>query len=163
MKKFLAPIFVVLAMVFCLAATRENQCGSSSDDMQQREQEKILQEGTRQTGMPAIVNFRERKLLKMILELRDQSKFITYVYTEDMNGGLHFRGKAIGYPLPYSTQYSNPSKWIGNGVTLPQADPNGLFAPSSAEGTWVMLIDPKGEPRPVYFEPRVICSPFPLK
>jgi hypothetical protein len=35
--------------------------------------------------------------------------------------------------------------------------------PASAEGTWIMLIDPKtNEPHPVYIEPRVLISPFPL-
>jgi hypothetical protein len=46
---------------------------------------------------------------------------------------------------------------------LPQADPNGLFAPSSAEGTWVMCKDPGGsDVRPVYIEPRIVVSPFKL-
>ena len=46
---------------------------------------------------------------------------------------------------------------------LAQADPNGLFSPGSAEGTWIMCKDPKGpDVRPVYVEPRVIVSPFPL-
>jgi hypothetical protein len=46
--------------------------------------------------------------------------------------------------------------------TLPQAEPNGLFMPSSAEGTWLMLLDSKNEPHPVYIEPRIIVSPFSL-
>jgi hypothetical protein len=48
-------------------------------------------------------------------------------------------------------------------MALPQADPNGLFSPASAEGTWVLLKDPNGkETRPVYIEPRIIVSPFKL-
>ena len=39
----------------------------------------------------------------------------------------------------------------------------GLFMPSNAEGTWIMLIDPRtNDTRSVYIEPRVIVSPFPL-
>ena len=50
------------------------------------------------------------------------------------------------------------------GYALPQADPNGLFMPASAEGTWLMLINPKtNQPSPVYIEPRVTVSPFPLE
>ena len=58
---------------------------------------------------------------------------------------------------------------IGNGegstiVTLPQADPNGLFSPPSAEGTWVMCKDPNSDKvEPIYSEPRIIVSTFPLK
>jgi hypothetical protein len=47
---------------------------------------------------------------------------------------------------------------------LPQADPNGLFSPASAEGTWILMKDPNGkEVKPVYIEPRIIVSPFKLK
>jgi hypothetical protein len=163
MRKYFA-FLVVLFTVFLMGAKGNDGCMQrNSDDVQREQQEKILAEGTSQIGMPAVKNFRERKLLKMIIELRDKENFITYVYTEDMSGGLHFRGKAIGYPIPYATQFTNPMKYDYNGTTTPQADPNGLFSPADAEGTWVMLIDPKGNPRPVYFEPRVICSPFPLK
>jgi hypothetical protein len=49
-------------------------------------------------------------------------------------------------------------------VALPQADPNGLFSPTSAEGTWVMCKDPKGgEVKPVYIEPRIVVSPFKME
>jgi hypothetical protein len=163
MKRSHVVLIILCATVLLLGATGESQC-ESSDDIQRHEQEKILKEATSQTGMPAIVNFRERKLLKMIIELRDQEKLITYVYITDINANLKFIGKAIGYGIPYATQYTNPMKYSSNGITLPQADPNGLFSPAAAEGTWIMLINPAtGDPHPVYIEPRVIVSPFPLK
>jgi hypothetical protein len=78
-----------------------------------------------------------------------------------------FLGECIGYGLPYATQYTNPEKVQVDRTqtygTLPQADPNGLFMPSNAEATWIMLIDPTTkEPRPVYCEVRVLISPFKL-
>lgn len=128
-----------------------------------------MSEATKEVGMPAIVNFQERKLMKMIYELRDRTDLVTYAYLyNDFNGKFVFLGKAIGYGLPYSTQYTNPEKfaqaWQGAPVELvPQADPNGLFLPDNAEGTWVMLLNPKtGEPTPTYVEPRVLISQFPL-
>ena len=46
---------------------------------------------------------------------------------------------------------------------MPQADPNGLFMPNSADGTWLMMINPKtGDVHPTYCEPRVLVSAFPL-
>ena len=47
---------------------------------------------------------------------------------------------------------------------IPQAEPNGLFSPPSANGTWVLCSNPNkaGETMPVYIEPNVIVSPFPL-
>ena len=136
-----------------------------SNDTKQRElQESSLSQAQAQIGMPAIKNFQERKLLKMILELRDQENLVTYTYLQSkMTGRLVFVGKSIGFGMPYATQYTNPMRYQYNGATLPQADPNGLFYPDNALGTWIMMIDPqKGQPRPVYFEPEVVVSPFPL-
>ena len=125
--------------------------------------------------MPAIKNFRERKLYKDILELRDQEGLTTYTYLyNEMQGKLVFLGESIGYGIPYATQFTNPQKiecaWThdpncsaGGPVAVAQADPNGLFSPASAEGTWILLKNPNGKDvKPVYIEPRVIVSPFRL-
>lgn len=139
---------------------------SSSDHVQRQQNEKLTEEATKQTGMPNIVNFRERKLLKEILEMRDQKSLVTYTYLyNEMKGELVFLGESVGYPIPYSTQYTNPQKPIySNGVAvIPQADPNCLFSPESAEGSWVLLKDPNSDDvSPVYIEPRVITSQFKL-
>jgi hypothetical protein len=143
----------------------------NSDQVQKEQQEKILKEGVMSVGMPAIKNFREKKLLKDILELRDQEGLTTYVYiVAEQTGKLIFLGYGVGYGIPYATQYTNPQKtqYAGGGaglhVTLPQADPNGLFSPASADGTWVLMKDPHGTSvKPVYIEPRCIVSPFPLQ
>lgn len=154
-------------MALMIATGAADSCDdNSSDSKQSAAQEQILSEGTAQTGMPAIRNFRERKLLKSILEMRDQANLTTYTYTYAENTGKRlFLCNSIGFPLPYSTQYTNPSKGSGSAqgyiVVLPQADPNGLFSPSSAEGTWVMCKNPNGpDVKPVYVEPRVITSLF---
>jgi hypothetical protein len=142
----------------------------SSDKIQRAQQETILKEGTAQVGMPAIKNFRERKMLKDIIELRDQDGLVTYTYLwNEFNGKKVFFCQSIGYGIPYATQFTNPQKVMEcryNGcsmTTLPQADPNGLFSPASAEGTWILCKNPSGsEVRPVYVEPRVIVTPFKL-
>lgn len=118
---------------------------ADSDDIQEAQQEQILKEGGRQTGMPNIKNFRERKLMKTIIEMRDQDGLVTYTYTvPETTGRPVFLCNSIGYGLPASTQYTNPERYEISGATLPQAEPNGLFSPSSAEGTWVMCTDPCG-------------------
>ena len=134
-----------------------------------------MDEAVRQVGMPAIVNFQERKLAKMIFELRDREDLICYAYIKcEYTGELTFIGKCVGYGLPYSVQYTNPEKianrWGNSDVksysdlwTLPQADPNGLFMPTGLSATWLMMIDPKtNEPHPVYIEPEIVVSPFEL-
>jgi hypothetical protein len=149
MNKGIVVLFSVVILVVAVA------CGhQTSDQRQNQAQEVLLQEGVSKVGMPAIKNFREKKLLKDILEMRDQDGLTTYVYlVSEQTGKLIYFGEAIGYGIPYSTQYTNPSK----------ADPNGLYSPASAEGTWVMLKDPNGKDvKPVYIEPKIIVSPFKL-
>lgn len=137
-------------------------CETTSDDIQRSQQEVILAEGTAAVGMPNIKNFRERRLLKDILELRDQNSLATFTYLwSEYQGKYIFFCNSIGYGIPYATQFTNPQKYRHQGVMLPQADPNGLFSPASADGTWVLCKNPKGpEVKPVFIEPRVIVSPF---
>ena len=164
-KLFSLLMFVGLAIMFTSCGHYKN----SSDAKLNAQQEQLMQEGTRQIGMPAIVNFQERKMAKMILELRDQENLICYAYVySDFHGKFRFIGKCLGYGLPYATQFTNPQKEVyaggyNNGFgSLPQADPNGLFMPASAEATWIMLLDSAGTPHPMYFEPKMTILPFPL-
>jgi hypothetical protein len=142
----------------------------TADKKDAEQQSRLQKEAQAEMGMPAVHNFQEKKLLKQIYELRDNEKLVCYAYLyNEMQGKLVYIGKCLGYGIPYSTQYSNPMRPAesfetheqGN-ITLPQCEPNGLFMPSSSEGTWLMMIDEKGEPHPVYVEPRVIVSPFKL-
>jgi hypothetical protein len=167
MNKFGMAILAVVLLVGCVPVQ------PSSDQVQQDQQEKILQEGNAEAGMPNIVNFREKKALKDIFELRDQAKFITYTYYfNEISGKVGDEVcQSIGYPIPGATQYTNPSKieryeFAGGYASqvIPQADPNGLFSPSNEDATWVLCNAPDGSGvKPVYVEPKVICSPWKLK
>lgn len=135
-----------------------------SDRIQTRQQEQMLLEATAQTGMPAIKNFRERKILKDILELRDQEGLTTYTYVfNELKGEFVFLSQTIGYGIPAATQYTNPEKYTYEGGSIPQADPNGLFSPSSAEGTWILMVMPSGKVTPAYIEPRIAVFTEKLK
>lgn len=133
-----------------------------ADDVDQERQEKLQSEGSAQVGMPDIHNFTEKKMVKMLYELRDSPNLINYAYTySEVTGKMMFIGKCVGFGIPYSAQFSNPQKEVYSTLTLPQAEPNGLFMPSSSDGTWLMMIDPtSNKPVPVYIEPKVIVSPF---
>lgn len=164
-----ATLFVVVAA--CMAALVLTGCteprAQTSDEAQAQQQEQLNAEATSQTGMPAIKNFRERKILKDILELRDQDGLATYTYVfNEMHGKFVFVGESVGYGIPYATQYTNPEKenqHYYSGPNLPQADPNGLYAPTAAEGTWVLLKDPKSSKvTPAYMEQRITVTTFKL-
>lgn len=156
---------LALAVSIIMISVSFMGCVDSFDAKQREETENALKEAHSQIGMPAIVNYQERKLAKMIFELRDQEELITYAYIVNLHGELIFLGKCIGFGLPYSVQYTNPMKRIyrGSDGTIPQADPNGLFMPEGLSATWLMMIDKTtGKARPVYIEPQIIVSPFPL-
>ena len=114
--------------------------------------------------MPGISNFTEKKIMRRLYEMRDKN-VATFTYMVDMQGRLHHVCDSMGWGLPYGVQFSNPEKpnpgsW--QGPNMPQSEPNGLFMPPSAEGTWVICASTKGEFTPMYIEPRVIVSPFRL-
>lgn len=162
MKNVLLVLIASIMMLSCIEVDK------GSDAIQQKKTEKVLKEANIQIGMPAIINFQEKKLMKQIYELRDQENLICFAYYLDMNGNKHFLGKCIGYGLPYSTQFSNPEKRVkrgGNGYSynIPQAEPNGLFMPDGLSATWLLLLDDKGKPHPIYIESEIIVSPIELK
>ncbi len=109
----------------------------------------------------------------MLYELRDDPKLTTIAYIVDLNGKLHKVCDAMGYGFPYATQFTNPQcdTYYGSGgassgtsthFQMPQPEPNGLFMPPTAEGTWIMCAGDKGQIDPVYVEPRVVVSPHRL-
>jgi len=185
MTKFgllVAGIFLAGGAVGC------NNHQVTSDDKERAAQEKLQAEAFAQTGTPNIKNFRERRILKDIYEMRDSETLLTYTYLQNTipyvipgvtarGGSLVFLGDTIGFGIPAATQFSNPHKlatarlktgysdnpahWHQVSGSLPQAEPNALFSPGSAEGTWIMMINTatkKAEPQ--YVEPRVLVFTF---
>lgn len=160
MKNKVIAIMASAILMGCVACDTP----PNSDQTQQYQQEKLSQESNAEIGMPAITNFTEKKVMKRLYEMRDKN-IITYTYIVDLQGKLHHVCDSMGYGLPYGVQFSNPEKIIlmtGAVATLPQSEPNGLFMPPSAEGTWVICANSQGEFTPMYIEPRVIVSPFRL-
>jgi hypothetical protein len=166
-KLLLSTIFAIYMIAICMLGCDADT--RTSDQKQQAAQERILQEGNSQVGMPNIKNFRERKIVKDILEMRDQDTILTYTYVfSEITGKFTFLGESIGYGIPYATQFTSPQKaeWHtgSSGYTiLPQADPNGLFSPSTADGTWIMMLDPVSKKAAVqYIEPKISTFTYKL-
>lgn len=160
-------ILLLVGIVFVLSACNMDDKTQQVNEQQSEQQGELLSEAQKECGMPALTNFQERKMMKCIIEARDKANHICYAYLFAQNiGKLIYIGRCVGYGLPYSTQYTNPEKveWHNGGViALPQADPNGLYMPSDAHGTWLLMLTPKGDTTPVYVEPDVIVSPFKLQ
>lgn len=158
-------LIIIICFVFSLFII--SGCGKpSSVEEESNNQETQQQEAIKAVPPPAISNFNQRKTMKMIQEDLDKEKLTTYTYIASMQGNLVFVGESIGYPISAGFQFNNPEQIVhynGGAVSVPQAEPNGLYSPSSDEGTYVMMIDKStGKARPVYFETRIVCSPFRL-
>ena len=173
MKQLICVMLCCVLFIGCAGEATQ-----TADQVQATRTRESMKEADRQIGMPAIKNFQERKLAKMIFELRDQENFICHAYLVNvMTGEIgQYLGKCLGYGLPYSVQFTNPQRLVdadrelslnthqdaGRVQILPQPDPNGLFMPEGLSATWIMLLDKNNEPHPVYVEPQIIVSPFPL-
>ena len=175
--------FILIVAVFTIKnvySSAKNPKATSADQIQQEQTARSLGEAQRQVGMPNIVNWQQRKLMKLIYELCDKEDLICFAYLKsDYTGKLTYLGKCIGYGIPFSAQFTNPSRICdtereggangkyqdaGEIQVIPQADPNGLFMPTSSSATWLMMIDPTtNKARPVYIEPEIVVSPFKLK
>jgi hypothetical protein len=138
----------------------------SSKQIESNKQEELSKRAVTIVGLPAITNFAEKRMMKDILELRDQNT-PTVTYLVGMENQLTKLCDSVGFGLPYATQYTNPQSQTYSGgdyIVLPQADPNGLYSPAAADGTWVLCVDHKdGKAKPLYVEPRIIVSPIELK
>ena len=159
--KYIIALCLLASLVAC------GEVPSSAATIERKKQAKLSLRGVEMVGMPAITNFAEKRMMKDIIELRDQN-VATTTYIMDMNGKMHKVCDSVGFGLPYATQYTNPqmpqrTSDGGSVYVLPQADPNGLYSPASADGTWVQCVNPKTKKATVvYIEPRVIVSPFPI-
>lgn len=183
MKKLVICLMALILTFSTLIACAPNQTAS---DIQRERQEKQVKEGAAQTGIPSIVNFREAKLAKMLYEQRDQA-ILTYTYLENMiptpipgktalGGKFSFVCESVGYPLPYSVQFTAPEAVQTYNLTntgggqryygaerLPQPEPNGLYSPSSSEASWVMCKFPgQKDVIPFYIESRASVSQIKL-
>lgn len=170
MKNLKFILFLCLLSLIFMSADCEGR-GNNSDSVNAVKQEQVAKELDAQTGFPAVGNAVMKKQLKMIIEECDKPTLICYAYTfSEMTGKYTYFGKCIGYGIPYATQYTNPLKVVDQAVNygylvLPQADPDGLFKPTSSDATWLMMIDPSNPEsiKPVYVEPDMIVSPFKLQ
>jgi len=109
----------IIGLIICfgLVFAGYNNCGSgnpnknSADVVQARASQVLLSEAQRQVGMPNIVNFQQRKLMKLIYELCDKEDLVCYAYIKsDYQGKLFFIGKCIGFGIPFSAQFTNPMR-----------------------------------------------------
>ena len=166
MKKLIC-LLMVIALIASLGGCATET--SNTDVTQTRITDELQNQANKQIGMPNITEFYEKKMLKKIYELRDDSSLVTYTYTKALDGRYVYLYQSIGYGLPMSVQYSNPQKVVEGDKELgynltgavnypmlkPQAEPNGMFMPEGLSATWVMRINEDGSISPDYVEEEI--------
>ena len=95
MKHILALVAVATLLTAC-------DVPPTSTQIERRKQEELSMQAVQQVGMPAIVNFAEKRMMKDIMELRDKN-VATTTYLVGMNNQLTKVCNSIGYGLPYAT------------------------------------------------------------
>ena len=162
-------VLTIIGIMAVSVATMGQSCtGTNSANREQAAQTRELQRQSNDAvGMPGITNFTEKRHMADLYELRDQQNLATYTYAVDLNGNLHHVCDSTGYGIPFSAQFSNPTVFErfvvgGERFGVPQPEPNGLWPPTSSSATWVICASPDGEFKPMYVEPSIIVSQFPL-
>ncbi len=176
MNRILALSLAAITLAGC------NPKDNSGAARETRQTMTMQEEAAVTVGMPAIKAYSEKRQLKAIYELRDNANLVTYTYTIDLQGKRHkvCPTTSVGFGIPYSTQYTAPkalrmgkgqypsgSGYSEEGVwsryEAEQPEPNGLYMPQQADGTWVLCMHPDGKTlAPTYVEPRVIVYLFPM-
>lgn len=174
-------ILIVLAAALVLSTPAKanwwsGSTGSASDQEVAQGLEALVSQGNRVVGMPSIVNFFERRMARMIYEMRDNPEYATYAYWTTYEGRYVYVCDSIGYGLNASVQFASPSKLVPDidlgqhrgSMELPQAEPNALYMPEGLAATYILCAfdpnvgpDPDNpNPRPVYAEQNMFVSPF---
>lgn len=174
-KRYIA---ILLGTVMLTLAACSPQQGSNPGAEREAEATRTAMNASdREVGMPRMVNYAQKKLLKNAYEDMDQTT-LTYVYTQGIDGKFVCIGQALGYGVSLGTQftashypqriivpYSDGQRPAGYGdiYEQDQPEPNGMYSPSSGDATIVDLINPRnGEAHTAVMEPHIVTVPFEL-
>jgi len=152
--------------MFAVAAVALSGCGGSSVSVENRQVENQQALYVRNQPPPFFNWSLERHILIETYRARNNA-VATYSYVRSpFTGKVLFSCPSIGFPIPYSTQLTNPNGIeyrAGSHWTLPQPEPNGLYPPATALGTWVFCANTDGTVSPSYQEPNVETYLQPMK
>lgn len=156
-------LFYVLALVpLVTGCERETAANEEERNSVNAQQEVFL----RNQPTPRFDWSLERSLMIQLYQARN-TRTMTYTYVlNSYNGSILMSCPSLGFPIPATTQLTNPQT-IAHGyqsiTTIDQAEPNGMYAPPSTHGTWVMCLADDGNVEPRYVENDVLTSVRPLR
>lgn len=157
MKKILVVLFV--SMVFVLSA-----CMNSTDALEQSQQREAVNSIIQNQPVPDLGGYSFERQIVIETYLARNNTIATYAYMIAMDGTLIEICPSIGYPIPYSTQLTNPLRMAyensSSGAVLMNAEPNGLYPPGDAAATLVQCVQSDGSISPAYIEWYVLAFPY---
>lgn len=106
-------------------------------------------------------SFERQVLIETYLARNNTVSTFSYLFTFD--GKIVEICPSIGYPIPYSTQLTNPMKVEYSSLAIPNAEPNSLYPPSDAVATLVQCVNSDGSVSPTYIEDNVMAFPYRIR
>lgn len=165
MKTRNAVLFLLIMITALLSAcVPDNQQTIEAKAVDQQQQQYAIGQ-----PIPAYDWSLERDLLIKLYNLRNQRVATHSVWRSDY-GTVEDDCPSMGYGIPYDTSLTNP--WLATGedshgytksgalTSVGQPEPNGIFASTNTQATWVMCIGATGLIEPHYVETKVTVYPY---
>lgn len=156
----------VLVPVIALAVACGNVNQSVTHDQDQTNSQ--LQQYQKVQPVPYYDWSEQRNTLIQIYNAKNEARE-TWAVIESITGEALWACPSIGFPIPADTQLTNPDQIAvtQNGSTwydgvVPQMEPDGLYASSGTDATYVLCVRPDGKAVPIYTEQKVSTFPFPV-
>jgi hypothetical protein len=162
-KRFILVSVFVAASVFGLAACAQG--ANSQEAAQVSSQQDIY---NKNLPVPTFQYSQERAALIQLYNQRVKGTLNTWTVWMSYSGVPLGMCASKGFPLPYSTELTNPSQVVNggsnySGVAVGQMDPNGVYPSQNALATWVMCLSPDGAVHPQYIETLVTAFTYPVE
>jgi len=148
-------IFVIFVLAFVLVA-----CSPSINQVEREQQYAGNLAIVENQPVPDLGGYSFERQIMIETYLARNNTISTFSYLFTFDGRIVEICASIGYPIPYSTQLTNPINSM-NGA--PNAEPNSLYPPSSAAATLVQCVNSDGSVSPTYIEDNVMAFPYRIK
>jgi len=166
-----APVVLFGAALLYVAVTADI-CSTGSNSAEQNQVSG--QQGTYQTNqsVPTYQYSAERAALIQILDQRVKGTLNTWTVWYSNNSIALGMCASKGYPIPYSTELTNPwqvsnggnSNGTGSGnVAVGQMDPQGTYPSQGTLATWVLCTDADGSVHAQYIEALTNAYTYPVE
>lgn len=159
-------LFAFLGLLTTLLDTCYGASGSTA--IEQAQQQPGVQAIVRNQPVPDLGGWSfEREVVRQTYIARNNTVSTwTYMFLEYL-GKVVLICESRGYPIPYSTELTNPLQLSradsSSSTAVGNPEPNGLYPPAVAAATLVQCVNSDGTVSPTYWENNVFALPYPVK